>query len=107
MLDMIFHKQMQMNLSKQKEAAKWHGRICPKIKKKLDKFQEWSLNCIVLAGGNHLFSIHSHEFERTYSVDLKGRTCDCEKWQLTGIPCHHAIAACRTDKINLENLVHS
>jgi hypothetical protein len=59
MLDMIFHKQMQMNVSKQKDAAKWHGRICPKIKKRLDKFHEWSLNCIVESGGNHIFSVHS------------------------------------------------
>jgi hypothetical protein len=107
MLEMLFYKQMQRNLSKQRDAAKWHGRICPKIKKKLDKLTEWSMNCIVQAGGNYQFSVQSHELERSYCVDLKGKTCDCKRWQLTGIPCHHAIACCRTDRLNPENLVHS
>jgi hypothetical protein len=107
MLDMIFHKQMQRIVSKQMEAAKWHGRICPKIKKKLDKYHEWSLNCIVKSGGDHKFSVHSMELERTYFVYLKVKCCDCKRWQLTGIPCHHAIACYRVDKINPKNLVDS
>jgi hypothetical protein len=107
MLELLFHKSMQRILSKQKEAEKWSGRICPKIKKKLDKFIEWSKPCMVSPGGNHLFSVSSHELERTYSVDLKARTCDCRRWQLSGIPCHHAIACCREDNINPESLVHS
>jgi hypothetical protein len=89
------------------DAAKWHGRICPKIKKKMDKLIEWSLNCIVKPAGNHLFSVQSHELERSYCVDLKGKTCDCRRWQLTCIPCHHAIACCRTYRKNPETLVHS
>ncbi|KAM0881790.1 hypothetical protein ACQ4PT_032739 [Festuca glaucescens] len=48
-----------------------------------------------------------HEFEKDYCVDFKTKTCDCKRWQLTGIPCHHAIACCRKDRINPENLVHS
>ncbi|XP_074287815.1 uncharacterized protein LOC141612968 [Silene latifolia] len=27
------------------------------------------------------------------SVDLVGRTCTCRKWDLTGIPCSHAVSA--------------
>jgi hypothetical protein len=107
MLELLFHKSMQRILSKQKEAEKWSGRICPKIKKKLDKFIEWSKPCMVSPGGNHLFSVSSHELERTYSVDLKAMTCDCRRWQLSGIPYHHAIAYCREDNINPESLVHS
>jgi hypothetical protein len=42
-----------------------------------------------------------------YSVDLKTRTCDYGRWQLTGIPCHHVLACWRTDMINPETLEHS
>uniref|UniRef100_A0ACD5V2X7 Uncharacterized protein n=1 Tax=Avena sativa TaxID=4498 RepID=A0ACD5V2X7_AVESA len=107
MLEMLFYKQMQRILSKQRESENWTGRICPKIRKKIEKFIEWSDPCMVSPGGNHLFSVSSHELERTYSVDMKSRTCDCRRWQLTGIPCHHAIACCRTANINPESLVHS
>jgi hypothetical protein len=30
-----------------KEVETWPGKICPKIKKKLDKFTEWSAKCLV------------------------------------------------------------
>ncbi|KAM0904344.1 hypothetical protein ACQ4PT_018059 [Festuca glaucescens] len=42
MLETIFYKILQRTESKQKEAEKMKGSICPKIKKKLDKFIEWS-----------------------------------------------------------------
>ena len=45
MLETIFYKILQRTESKQREADKWTGRICPKIKKKLDKFTEWSGDC--------------------------------------------------------------
>ncbi|KAM0902373.1 hypothetical protein ACQ4PT_019399 [Festuca glaucescens] len=107
MLETIFYKILQRQESKQREGMTWTGRICPKIKKRLEKFFEWSNNCIVKPAGNYLFAVEIHEFEKDYSVVFKSRTCDCKRWQLTGIPCHHAIACCRKDNINYENLVHN
>ena len=106
MLETIFHKLMQRIQSKQKECEKWSGRICPKIKK-LDKFLEWSKNCDVSAADNYTYAVKSHEWEKDYVVDMKARTCDCKRWQLSGIPCHNVIACCSLDRINPENLVHS
>jgi hypothetical protein len=107
MLESIFYKILQRIVGKQKESKKWSGRICPKIKKKLEKFTEWSNECGVKPAGNFLYLVNTHEHEKTFNVDMKTRTCDCNRWQLTGIPCHHVIACCRNDKINPENLVHS
>lgn len=107
MLETIFYKIMQRQETKQRDANTWTGRICPKIKKKLDKFFEWSNNCTVKPAGNFLYAVESHEFEKDYTVNFQTKTCDCKRWQLTGIPCHHAIACCRKDRINYENLVHS
>src|SRR5438045_3486292 len=92
MLETIFYKLVQRIESKQREAKKWSGRICPKIKKKLEKFTEWSNECFVLSAGNALYHVSSGEMERNYNVDFNTKTCDCRRWQLTGIPCHHAIA---------------
>ncbi|KAE8771811.1 hypothetical protein D1007_56261 [Hordeum vulgare] len=36
--------------------------------------------------------------ERTYEVNLAERTCGCFKWDLTGIPCKHAVAAIHKSK---------
>ena len=75
MLESMFYKIMQRIEGKQKEALKWTGRICPKIKKKLQKFIEWSCECKVKPGGNYKYNVRSHEMERDYCVDMKARTC--------------------------------
>jgi hypothetical protein len=36
----------------------------------MDKFLEWSKECDVTPGGNFLYSVASHEFEKEYSVDF-------------------------------------
>ena len=63
MLEQMFQKMMHRIVTKNNEAAKWPGRICPKIKKKLDKIVEWSANCEVMdAGGGH-YKVPSLEFK--------------------------------------------
>jgi hypothetical protein len=47
------------------------------------------------------------EYEVDYNIDFPRRCCDCKRWQLSGIPCHHAIVCCRKERILLERLVHS
>ena len=54
-----------------------------------------------------MFHVSSSEFEGPYTVDFKAKTCDCRRWQLCGIPCHHAIACCRNENNDPETLVHS
>jgi hypothetical protein len=107
MLETIFYKILNRNAGKLKECEKWHGTICPKIKKKLDKLVEISAKCTVHSAVGGIFKVTTGEYEREYIVDIKTRTCDCKRWQLCGIPCHHAIACCRNDRISPESLVHN
>ena len=39
-------------------------------------------------------------------VDLDQRTCACRKWQLSGIPCFHAVACIFLKKDNPEDYIH-
>ena len=78
-LETIFYKLLKRIESKQRESKKWAGRICPNIKKKLDRFTEWSSNCFVEPAGNYLYVVSSHEMEKDYSVDFKAKTCDCKR----------------------------
>ena len=39
-------------------------------------------------------------------VDLKNRNCACKRWQLTGIPCHHACACIFFQKHNPQDYIH-
>jgi hypothetical protein len=100
MLETIFHKIMRRIVSKQKEAESMTGTICPNIRKKLYKFTEWSANCGVEDAGNGIYHVTTIEKQRIFNVDMVAKTCDCRKWQLSGIPCHHAIACCRSRRIS-------
>ena len=106
MLEYIFYKIMQRLVSKQRDAIeKWAGqRICPKNKKKLDKNTKFATNCHVPEAGQQKFRVQSGN--SSYTVDLCLHTCDCGRWQLSGVPCGHSIACCREERIDPELMVH-
>ena len=39
-------------------------------------------------------------------VDLKQKRCACRKWQLTGIPCFHAVACIQFQKLDPLDFIH-
>lgn len=80
---------------------KWTGHICSKIKKKLEKNFQFASNCFALVAGEGVYQV-THR-ENTYVVELKFDRCDCRRWQLTGIPCGHAIACFREERIKPED----
>ena len=107
MVDNINSKITARLYNKQKEVAqdrKWSMRLCPKIQKKLDKYTDWAANCMVFGAGQKVFKVVS--MNHSYIVDLEIETCDCKRWDLSGIPCHHAIACARNERIDPGSLVH-
>jgi hypothetical protein len=107
MLDRIKGQLMTRNYNKQKEQAKWPGGVCPKIKKKVLKHVEFSNNCYVDGAGDGLFSV-AEMFSSTpieYIVDLKAKTCSCNRWQKSGIPCPHVVAVARKEEFDPVTLV--
>ena len=63
MLENIFDKILRRIVAKNNEAETWQGKICPKIKKKLDKATEWAANCDVMSAGGGLYKVASRELE--------------------------------------------
>ncbi|XP_051192230.2 uncharacterized protein [Lolium perenne] len=92
--------------TKRKESLeKWTGNITPKIRDKLRKNTEFSRDVEVSPASGGVFGVESHG--RDYVVELNMRACSCRRWQLTGIPCSHAIACMRHDRIKPESMVSS
>ncbi|CAN6170656.1 unnamed protein product, partial [Urochloa humidicola] len=50
-----------------------------------------SAKCVVLWNGKDGFEVQEKEHRR-YIVNLEQRTCTCRYWQLSGLPCCHAIS---------------
>ena len=45
--------------------------------------------------------------EYQHIVDLTAKTCDCRRWQLTSIPCCHAVSCLRHERITPESVLPS
>ena len=93
MIDKIKTQLMVRFYNKRKEAENWPGSICPKIRKRVEKNIELSATCMVSGAGDGIFQVDNKN--RTYIVDIKEESCTCKRWDLSGVPCHHAIACCR------------
>ena len=106
MFEKIKCQLMTRIVNKQNEMRqKFQGTLCPKIKKKILKRSEWANLCYALPAGQGVFQIN--ERENQYIVELTTQHCDCRRWDLTGIPCNHAIAALRHERIPTESVVPS
>ena len=105
MMECIKSKITARHEGKQRQAINsWSGRIFPKIKKKLEKEIELSASCFPSHSRLGVFSVLSGN--NTYLVDIHAWTCDCRRWQLSGIPCSHSIACFREERIDPEDMVH-
>jgi len=84
---------------------KWSdsGNVCPKIRKKLLKNAQFANTCYAVPAGKGVFEVQSGDFQ--YIVDIIGRHCDCRRWDLTELPCSHAISCLRHERIPTESVV--
>ncbi|XP_050238794.1 uncharacterized protein LOC126680332 [Mercurialis annua] len=81
-------------------ASNWIGNFGNRIRKKLHDSKVQSEACEVLWNGEDGFEIG--HLGDTYIVNLKTRTCACRQFDLTGIPCPHAVCAIEyLDKPNI------
>lgn len=76
---------------KKEEMLKSEHLICPRIKKRLDLLVTESRKWSASWDGDKKFAVK--QGTRVVIVDLEAMTCSCRVFELTGIPCEHAIAA--------------
>jgi hypothetical protein len=53
---------------------------------------------------NGIYHARTNELEIHYTIDFAGTLYDYRRWQLNGIPCHHAIACSMYD---IDTVVHN
>ncbi|KAL3515896.1 hypothetical protein ACH5RR_022798 [Cinchona calisaya] len=84
-------KRMQEN--RDRANARWRThRFCPKIMKRMKKNIEHATTIIPHKANDTLYEV-ACPYGDIYAVNISERTCFCRKWDLTGIPCPHAISA--------------
>nr|GEZ44932.1 hypothetical protein [Tanacetum cinerariifolium] len=76
----------------QKIIQKSDGPLTPAITKVFNKIKEPASKCSVDWNGFDLFQVKG-PYQDQCVVNLNQKTCLCKKWEISGIPCKHAIAA--------------
>ncbi|XP_020972458.1 uncharacterized protein LOC110269143 [Arachis ipaensis] len=99
---------MRKMAAHKKKLEKHVSALAPVQQKRLDDFikpksQKWKA---IWAGDSKrvLFEVHCRNHK--VGVNLEERTCTCNLWQLTGMPCRHAVAARSKMDLRPEDFVH-
>ena len=105
MLEWIRRRLMQRLVTKREGMLKHGGTLCPNIYEKLEKFKIKARNCVAVYGGNGNLEVDG--YGRTNVVNLEMKTCTCGHFQLSGIPCVHAVACIQSRKLKFEDYVNA
>ncbi|KAL0368340.1 UNVERIFIED_CONTAM: hypothetical protein Scaly_1052900 [Sesamum calycinum] len=85
---------------------KWQDKkICPKIRKVVEKNIEKAADCIPIKSDDWHYEVACYDGAR-YVVNLQNHTCTCRKWDLTGIPCNHGMSAICSQSLEPEDFVN-
>ncbi|XP_021758656.1 uncharacterized protein LOC110723618 [Chenopodium quinoa] len=79
--------------------------ICPKIAKMVKKIGKASSTCKAFKSKPGEYEIH--EGRSQFPLSLNQKVCSCGAWQLSGIPCRHAIRALVDTKLDPHAYVSS
>lgn len=72
---------------------RWTTGLCPSVQQKLEKSKDYSDRWTALwIGDIPMDEFEVSKNEHKYVVNLGHGTCACRRWQLSGIPCAHAVA---------------
>ena len=91
MLVGIYDKQMARFDEKREGLRESSWEITPEYGEKLEVMKKFARYCVPLRADVGLWQVSSGD--HTYEVNLAQRTCSCRKWDLSGLPCNHAVSA--------------
>ncbi|GKV41979.1 hypothetical protein SLEP1_g49442 [Rubroshorea leprosula] len=83
---------------------KFVGNFGPKIWAKIVAAREGSKRCTLLWPGGDGYEVDDNG-EATYIVNVERKTCTCRVWNMTGIPCRHAVTVINHRQENGEDYV--
>ncbi|XP_075103539.1 uncharacterized protein LOC142178109 [Nicotiana tabacum] len=90
-LEDIRLKVINMMTKHKTEASTWSNEFSPKSLELYNEFMEIALVCKVNSNGEGGYEVS--EGSDKYCVNLSIKKCTCSAWDLTRIPCPHAIRA--------------
>ena len=104
MFEGIRTKLMMRYEKKRTGAASGRWEITPTYCEILEESKKYSRNYKSMKSVGNLWQV-SRGVDSSYAVDLDARTCGCRRWDMSGIPCSHAISAIYKSRQQPEDFV--
>ncbi|XP_038698484.1 uncharacterized protein LOC119996055 [Tripterygium wilfordii] len=105
MLEAIINYLMSRWADNREKIQSFKGIVLPRIQKRLDRNWNDSGRWIARWAGRGKFGVTN--MQDTFTVDLDEKECSCRLWDLTGIPCSHAISCINFKEESVESYVPS
>ncbi|XP_074270453.1 uncharacterized protein LOC141594179 [Silene latifolia] len=97
-------KYVMQRLCQKREGAKsYEGRVMPYVDKYLDWAKDESRFATFMQSDEHEFEVELRGEQVV--VNLLDKTCGCNHWNLTGLPCPHAMACLLEKRMDPKNYV--
>ncbi|KAL0719454.1 hypothetical protein Bca4012_068778 [Brassica carinata] len=94
---------VRISLRKQK-TGKWNKRHSLKVDKVIAAEEKERKNCsVAIPSTNGTYEVIENGI--AHKVHMRLRTCTCRRWDLTGIPCRHALKVVLLKKLNVEDYI--
>ncbi|XP_062005869.1 uncharacterized protein LOC133723049 [Rosa rugosa] len=101
----IVVKMMKRIAMRRDKTSKFVDLICPKPREIMEKNKvKFATDCMPYGSGSPQIEVESFGGSRNV-VDLTRRTYACRRWNLTGIPCKHAISTINFMRYKSEDYV--
>jgi hypothetical protein len=89
MVDALRGKMMEAIYTRRVESNQWKTKLTPSKEEKLEKEMSIARSLQVLLSHGSTFEVRGESVD---VVDIDHWDCSCKGWQLTGLPCCHAVA---------------
>ncbi|KAL5821320.1 hypothetical protein ACOSQ3_023202 [Xanthoceras sorbifolium] len=104
MLENIRRILMRMMSRRLKEGRKYGSNLPPKVAAKIAERQNQKRFVTVFCASEHKYECR--EGQKYFIVNLRTWSCDYGLWDLSGVPCKHAMAVITRMRLNCKDFVH-
>ena len=89
MVDVLRGKMMETIYTRRVDSGQWGTRLTPSMEERLQNETSKAQSLQVLLSHGSIFEVRGESVDL---VDIEHWDCSCRVWQLSGLPCCHAIA---------------
>lgn len=107
LMEFIRLKMMKRLVRRKEKAEQWDTDLPPRVHRKLAKTAKFARKLLVMKATSEEFEVIDYilDIERHYMVNLKNRSCECGAWEVSDLPCKHAMACITQNNEDPANFV--